>query len=288
MNNQMSLLDWVLILGIGSIWGSSFLFIRIAVPEMGALNVVAMRMIIGALFLAPFFLRLNHLSKIKEHFPIIIFFALFYSVFPFFLFAHSALFLNAGTLSILNSTTPLFALVISIIWLKAKFSFLQLLGLVLGVFGIVTIIGFKSITFSILPFIFCLTAAFFYAFSSNFIYKLQEVDPSYLASISLLVGFFIVFPFTLLDGGIDFNQEPRVLLSVFLLGTLCTGLAYIGHMFLIKRIGPVRATTSLFIVPISGMILGNVFLNESVTLFMILGCALILVGVAMTNFQKEN
>ena len=55
MNNQMSLIDWALILGIGSIWGASFLFVRIAVPEMGPINVVASRMIIGALFLAPFF-----------------------------------------------------------------------------------------------------------------------------------------------------------------------------------------------------------------------------------------
>ena len=288
MNNQMSLLDWVLILGIGSIWGSSFLFIRIAVPEMVALNVVAIRMLIGALFLAPFFLRLKYLKKIKEHFSIIIFFSLFYAVFPFFLFAKSALVLNAGTMSILNSTTPLFALIISIIWLKAKFSFLQLMGLVLGVFGILTIIGFKSITFSVVPFIFCLTAAFFYALSTTFIYQLKEIEPTYLATISLLIGFLIAFPFTFLHGGIDLNQEPKVLLSVVLLGTLCTGLAYIGHMFLIKRIGPVRATTSLFIVPISGMILGNVFLNEVVTLIMVLGCVLILVGVAMTNFQKEN
>ena len=74
MNNQMSLIDWALILGIGSIWGASFLFVRIAVPEMGPLNVVASRMIIGALFLAPFFLRIKHLRKIKEHFPVILFF----------------------------------------------------------------------------------------------------------------------------------------------------------------------------------------------------------------------
>ena len=282
MNNQMSLIDWALILGIGSIWGASFLFVRIAVPEMGPLNVVASRMIIGALFLAPFFLRIKHLRKIKEHFPVILFFSLFYAVFPFLLFANSALVLSAGTLSILNSTTPLFALVISIVWLKTKFSFLQLAGLLLGIFGILTIIGFESITFSIWPFVFCLVAAFFYALSSTFIYKLEDIDPSYLATISLLIGFFIAFPFTFIDGGIDLDQEFRVLLSIFLLGTLCTGLGYIGHMFLIKRIGPVRATTSLFIVPISGMFLGNMFLSESITLFMILGCILILIGVAMT------
>ena len=119
-------------------------------------------------------------------------------------------------------------------------------------------------------------------------YKLEDIDPSYLATISLLIGFIIAFPFTFINGGIDLDQEFRVLLSIFLLGTLCTGLGYIGHMFLIKRIGPVRATTSLFIVPISGMFLGNMFLSESITLFMILGCILILIGVAMTNLQREN
>ena len=107
--------------------------------------------------------------------------------------------------------------------------------------------------------------------------------------MKLLFATFLVFPFTFLETGLHLNHSNEVLLSVFLLGFACTGLAYMGYVVLIKRAGPVRASTVVLIVPISGMLWANLFLNEVITLTMLLGCLLIITGVGLINFfQKES
>ena len=85
-------------------------------------------------------------------------------------------------------------------------------------------------------------------------------------------------------GDFSFDLPRRVLISILLLGFLCTGLAYVAFVILIRRMGPVGASSVLFIVPVAGMVWANIFLNESITISMLSGCFLILLGVSMTNF----
>ena len=91
-----------------------------------------------------------------------------------------------------------------------------------------------------------------------------------------------------LESGLNFDHPNEVLLSVFLLGFLCTGMAYMGYVVLIKRVGPVKASTVVLIVPVSGMLWANLFLNEAITSTMLLGCLLIITGVGLVNFFKDK
>jgi drug/metabolite transporter (DMT)-like permease len=174
------------------------------------------------------------------------------------------------------------------LWLKLNSNLIQLAGIFIGIIGLVIFVGYESLEFSILAIILCLLASFLYAFSSNFIFKTKEIDPTYLASMTLLVATFIVFPFTFLEDGLHFNHPDQVLLSVFLLGFLCTGLAYMGYVVLIKRVGPVKASTVVLIVPVSGMLWANIFLNEVITSTMLVGCLFIITGVGLVNFFKNE
>ena len=244
-----SVIDWSLIIAIGIAWGSSFLFIKVSAPEVGPITLVFSRLLIASLILTPFFIRKSNLKNLKEDFLPILFLAFFNASIPFYLFSKAAIELNAGTMSVLNGTTPLFAFIIASL---------------------------------------CLLASFLYAFSSNFIFKTKEIDPTYLASMTLLVATFIVFPFTFLEDGLHFNHPDQVLLSVFLLGFLCTGLAYMGYVVLIKRVGPVKASTVVLIVPVSGMLWANIFLNEVITSTMLVGCLFIITGVGLVNFFKNE
>ena len=191
-------------------------------------------------------------------------------------------------MSVLNGTTPLFAFIIASLWLKLHSNLIQLIGIFIGIIGLVIFVGYESLEFSILAIILCLLASFLYAFSSNFIFKTKEIDHTYLASMTLLVATFIVFPFTFLEDGLHFNHPDQVLLSVFLLGFLCTGLAYMGYVVLIKRVGPVKASTVVLIVPVSGMLWANIFLNEVITSTMLVGCLFIITGVGLVNFFKNE
>ena len=91
-----------------------------------------------------------------------------------------------------------------------------------------------------------------------------------------------------MENGINLNQPKEVLLSVGLLGSLCTGMAYMGYVILIKRVGPIKASTVVLIVPVTGMLWANIFLDEIITLTMISGCVLILIGVGLVNFFKNE
>ena len=65
-------------------------------------------------------------------------------------------------------------------------------------------------------------------------------------------------------------------------------MAYMGYVVLIKRVGPVKASTVVLIVPVSGMLWANLFLNEAITSTMLMGCLLIITGVGLVNFLKTR
>mgnify|MGYP002631258840 FL=1 len=283
-----SVLDWSLIIAIGIAWGSSFLFIKISAPEVGPITLVFSRLLIASLILTPFFITKKNLANIKEDLPSIMFLACINASIPFYLFSRAAIDLNAGTMSVLNGTTPLFAFVIASLWLRLSSNWIQLIGILIGMIGLLVFVGYESLEFSIVAIILCLLASFFYPFSSNFIFKTKQIDATYLASMTLLVATFLVFPFTFLETGLHLNHPGEVLLSVFLLGFLCTGLAYMGYVVLIKRVGPVKASTVVLIVPISGMLWANVFLGEIITGTMLIGSLLIITGVGLVNFFKDE
>ena len=286
--NKSAVIDWALIIAIGIAWGSSFLFIKVSASEVGPITLVFTRLLIASLILSPFFITRKHLRNIKENFPSILLLACINASVPFYLFSRSAIDLNAGTMSVLNGTTPLFAFIIASLWLKLRSNLTQLLGIIIGMVGLFIFVGYESLEFSLLALLLCLMASFFYAFSSNYIFITKELDATYLASMTLLVATFLVFPFTFLESGLHFNHQNEVLLSVFLLGFLCTGLAYMGYVILIKRVGPVKASTVVLIVPVSGMLWANLFLDEAITYTMLVGCLLIITGVGLINFFKDD
>ena len=283
-----TVIDWFLIVAIGVAWGSSFLFIKIAAPAVGPITLVFSRLLIASLILSPFFINKENFKNIRQDFPSIIFLACINASVPFYLFSRAAIDLNAGTMSVLNGTTPLFAFLVASLWLRLASNWTQLLGIFIGMGGLIIFVGYESLEFSIFAIVLCLVASFLYAFSSNFIFTTKTIDATYLASMTLLVATFLVFPFTFLENGLNFNHANEVLLSVFLLGFMCTGLAYMGYVVLIKRVGPVKASTVVLIVPVSGMLWANIFLNEAITSTMLIGCLLIITGVGLVNFFKED
>ena len=286
--NKSAVIDWALIVAIGIAWGSSFLFIKVSAPEVGPITLVFSRLLIASLILSPFFITRQHLRKIRENFPTILLLSCINASVPFYLFSRAAIDLNAGTMSVLNGTTPLFAFIIASLWLKLRSNLTQLLGIIIGMVGLFIFVGYESLEFSLIALLLCLMASFFYAFSSNYIFTTKEIDATYLASMTLLLATFLVFPFTFLESGLHFNHPNEVLLSVFLLGFLCTGLAYMGYVILIKRVGPVKASTVVLIVPVSGMLWANLFLDEAITYTMLVGCLLIITGVGLINFFKDD
>jgi len=272
---------------LGAIWGGSFALQRVAVPALGA-NMVAfgrLALAAGAMVLLLSVLKrsLDWRARWRDYAIL----GALNSAVPFWLFAHAAPHLPAGYSAILNATTPLFTVLIG--WQAgAKPSVSKLLGVAVGVVGVGLIAGFGVVeltTATGLAFAGGLLAGLLYAVASlQTRTRFPGSDPLVVATGTLLASTVMLAPLSILDIG---TAQPTVpaLVSLALVGLVCTGLAYALYFGLLRDAGPERATTVTLLVPVFAMLWGVGLLDESITTNDIIGGGLVLFSVALV-FEK--
>ena len=271
---------------LASLWGASFLFMRIASPVLGPVWLMELRVLVAGLALLPFVMKLGLLGEIRRHAKPLFIIGCFNAALPYLLFAFATLFLPAGFTSILNANTPLFGSVVAFVWLKEKFTLSKTIGLLLGLGGVIVLVGWQSFVInldSLLAVGAVLVATFMYAIVAPYTKKqLSGVPSLVIATGSLLFAplFFLpAIPFTIP------KTTPTLLSIMALLGLalFSTSLAYILYFRLISNIGSTKTLTVAYLIPLFAMVWGAIFLKEVITASMILGCGLILLGTAITN-----
>nr|MCS5592404.1 DMT family transporter [Gammaproteobacteria bacterium] len=269
--------------GLSALWGSAFVFIKIAAPAIGAVGLVFLRLVLASLLLGALFIRKQHFKMIKENiFPIILIGATNVAL-PFYCFSYAALEINASTMAVINGSTPLFAFLFSILWLNFQFKWFQFLGILIGMSGLVVFVGYESLEFKLFPMFMAMIGAAMYGLAVNYIYKLNVVDTGVMVAVTVIAATFMIAPFLLLDPIIMDNWDLKVVGSVIFLGVFCTGLAYLPYFILIKRVGPISTSLVALLVPIFGMLWAYLLLQEKITLVMLTGCILIIGGVVLTS-----
>lgn len=281
------LVDYV---ALGALWGSSFLFTRLAMVDFGPLPAAAARVGIAALFLLPIVLLKGLLPELRQHWKKIFFLGLFNSAIPFACFAFSLLSITTGLSAILNATTPMFAALIAWVWLKDKPALSRVAGLVIGFAG-VALLAWDKATFTadasgMAPgwaVLACLVACLCYGYAASFTKKyMGGINPMVTAAgsqIGATLG--LALPAILLMP----SRMPSTTawLALLFLGVACTGIAYILFFRLIEKAGPQRTLTVTFLIPVFAVFYGAVFLHEVVTPWMLL-CALVIVcGTALAT-----
>ena len=283
MNQNRSALDWLYIIGLSALWGSAFVFIKVATPAIGAVGLVFLRLVLASLLLGALFIRKQHFKMIKENiFPIILI-GITNVALPFYCFSYAALEINASTMAVINGSTPLFAFVFSIFWLNFQFKWFQFLGILIGMSGLMVFVGYESLEFKLFPMFMAMIGAAMYGLSMNYIYKLNVVDTGVMAAVTMVAATIMIAPFLLLDPIIMENWNLKIAASVIFLGVFCTGLAYLPYFILIKRVGPISTSLVALLVPIFGMLWAYLLLQETITLVMLTGCLLIIGGVVLTS-----
>lgn len=283
MNQNRSALDWLYIIGLSALWGSAFVFIKVATPAIGAVGLVFLRLVLASLLLGALFIRKQHFKMIKENiFPIILI-GVTNVALPFYCFSYAALEINASTMAVINGSTPLFAFVFSIFWLNFQFKWFQFLGILIGMSGLMVFVGYESLEFKLFPMFMAMIGAAMYGLSMNYIYKLNVVDTGVMAAVTMVAATIMIAPFLLLDPIIMENWNLKIAASVIFLGVFCTGLAYLPYFILIKRVGPISTSLVALLVPIFGMLWAYLLLQETITLVMLTGCLLIIGGVVLTS-----
>lgn len=284
-----SFINWILVLFVSLSWGASFMFTRLAVDEIAPTYLVIARLFLASILLGPIFIRMKDLILMSKEIPSIIILGIINAALPFFLYAYSAQVLSAGTLSILNGTSPLFALIIAITLFKQNTTLLQILGLCLGFVGLLIFIGFNQLSFIFFPVSLCLIGAFCYAYSNNILFKLNHIRSAALASVTMISGFFFSLPLIFMETSeFSLNLSPQIIFAIFFLGLVSTGISFIAYVVLLQRSSPVQASSIIFLVPVTGIFWGAVFLGEAITRNVLIGAAFILVGIALTNLFKPK
>jgi len=271
---------------LASLWGASFLFMRIGAPEMGPVLLIALRTLVGGLFLLPFLAWYNGHRGAGRHLPVIALVGVLGSAMPFALIAYATLTVTAGYASILNATTPIFGALVAWVWLRERLAAPGVVGLMIGFGGVFVLVWGRGETPSPelgLAVTAALSATLLYAIAANITRRhLAGVHPLTLATLSQLFAAVALLPLALY---LLPEEMPTVKAwwSVVLLGVACTGVAYILYFRLISQVGPTKTLTVTYLIPAFGLFWGWLFLEEEIGLSMVAGGLLILLGVGLTT-----
>ncbi|AFQ49747.1 DMT family transporter [Burkholderia cepacia] len=276
---------------LAAIWGASFLFMRMGAPEFGAIPLIALRVAIAAVLLLPVLRGADARREFRMHAVPLFVVGIFNSALPFCLLTYAALFVSAGTDSILNATTPLWTALVAYLWLRTPLTKPQTLGLAVGFAGVVVLAGSaigagtpgapRAIAAAML-------ATLSYGFAAHYSKrKLANVRPFVSAFGSQLFAALVLVPLA----APMWPQTPvhaSAWIAVILLGAICTAVAYLLYFGLIRNAGAQYAASVTFLIPIFGVVWGAIFLHETITVQTVAGCAIILLGTALATGKLKG
>jgi len=266
---------------LAAIWGASFVFIRTLAPVLGPLLTAASRVLIAGVALVLYLRATGFDSAVRANWRHYLVIGIVNSALPFVLYAFAGLHIPASYSVIMNSMTPLFAALLSAALLADRLTPRKIVGLAGGAAGVALVsragpvVPDAMFAWSILA---CLAAAFCYAVAGVYIKKRAAVaKPMAIAAWSQLFAGFVLLPL-LPFGAAPTRIDAGIVGNVLALALLCSAVAYLLYYRLIVDIGPTRAMTVTFLMPLFGMMWGALFLGEAITAPMLAGCALIIGG----------
>lgn len=282
----MSAADLAKLVFLSAIWGGSFIFLRVAVPEVGPVLTAALRTGLAGAALMVFATMTNVKMDWRTNLKAFTVVGIFACVIPFSCFAFAALYLPAAHSAVLNATAPLFGAVFSMIWLAERLTVMRLAGLVLGIGGVAILVGAGTLPLNaqtLLAVVACLIAAACYAISSIIVKRTGRpggIHPIAMASGSLALGGLIMLP------AVPLSLPPAMpsllaLSCVLAMSLLSSGLAQALFIPLIVKVGPTRAMSVSFLIPLFSMLWGYIFLRESVGPSTLLGGVVVLVAMGL-------
>ncbi|MCJ8322278.1 MAG: DMT family transporter [Hyphomicrobiales bacterium] len=294
---NMGKAEWIMLLALAVLWGSSFINLKISLQELQPFTLVFLRTSIAGLALLLWCVLSKRSLKLtlKEH--IILFgMGMTSSAIPFSFFTWGQQFVNTSVASIFNGTVPFFTAIFAhfILGHSERLSANKIIGLLIGFVGILTIIGFDVITeFDVtnIAQLSLICATFFYAISGiyNRLWVSDSLNNTVISTYCLLwsglvTGFIAIY----FEGLPTLDYSHNIWLSITILSLLSTALAYVILFKLLKRAGPSNTSLSTFIIPIFAIAIGVILLGESLEVNEIIGVVLILVGVGfIQNLQKR-
>ena len=281
--------SWVVpYLALGAVWGCSFIFIKLGLDFLTPFGVAFGRCALGAATLLAWAkykkIKLPQSKKLWAHLWVV---SLMLNVIPGVLFALAETEVTSILAGIINAVTPLMTLIaIMVVTRDEKPKFYQVLGIGIGFIGVLTVLGaWQGLGDNPLWAILVLLAAvtcygFSFPYSRRFVipHKLQSES---IAAAQVTTGAITLLPFYLFDGIAQDVYKPGPVLAMLALGVFGSGFAYIWNFKIMAIAGSAIASSVTYITPIVAVIVGVVFLQESLFWYEPVGALIVLIGAAI-------
>ena len=290
----MKLKHWLVFLLLGAIWSSSFMWIKLAIQEIGPITLVAWRVLFGLLFgiVVISIQRIVWPRTRQEWIPLLVL-GITNIAIPFFLISWGEQSIDSAVASILNATVPLFTILIAHYLLHDdKMTVPKVLGLLIGFAGVVILMS-KDIGTSlgsVLGQLAIVLASAFYAGSGVYARKTTHSMPGIMRSAGPLLPATVVMWLAMftVETPVKFPQLGITWTALLFLGVLGSGFAFVLSYYLLHEIGPTRTSMVTYLFPLGGVILGVVFLNEDLSWQLVVGAVLIVLSLIVANMQSQK
>ncbi len=292
----MTTKHWSAFLLLGLIWGTSFLWIKVGLRELSPLTLVGFRLLFGWLAMIILVaLRRPAFPRWGRTWLWLILMGVTNTALPFLLITWGEQSIDSAVASVLNSSVPLFTLVIAHFFLTDEpMTLPRVAGLVLGFLGILLLfsrdLGQGQVTEGVLGQLAVLVAAVSYAASSVYARRtLKEVPTLVQAFIPMLSADLLIWGTAFaVDRPLTVPTLPLTWISLLWLGLLGSFIAYLLYYYLLHQVGSTRTTLVTYLFPVVGVAAGVIFLGEHLDWRLGLGSLLVLAGIVIVNRRQRR
>ena len=274
------------LLFLSLLWGGAYLFTRAAVPAFGPAPLVSMRLGIAALMLLPIVAWRGGWPQLRANPYALFMVGVPFTALPFMLMTWGALHITAGLSAVLNATAPMFAALVAHFVLKERLGAWRAAGLALGFFGVLILMSSGTVSLKSgegpLAVLAVLGTAMIWSVGASWTRRrMAGIDPLVTTAGSLALASLVLLPWAWATWP-STPPSARAWAEMAFLGIFSSGLGMWMYFRLLGRIGAVRAMSVTFLSPLVAMVSGALYLGETITLQMVAGCAVVLLGTALS------
>ncbi len=276
------------------LWGSSYFFIRVAVTEIPPLTLIATRVVIATAFLMIVIrCRSERLPSDYRSWRPLVVQAFLNSIVPWTLLAWGQQYVTSGLASVLNSTSPLFVILFSVLWSRHEsIGWSKIAGVCLGITGVVMVVGPGALAGpgnETAGQIAALLGAALYAGAAIYGRRLANIPATVTAAAIMLSASVVLVPASLLvDRPWRLDPSANAMLAATALGLLCTGAALMLYFRLLKTLGSLGVASQSYLRAGVGVALGILVLGERFSAIIAVGLVVVIVAVVLINLPNRQ
>lgn len=285
----MRAVDWLLLVFLSVLWGATFFFIAIAVPEIPPFTLVLARVGLAAAVLVPIVYVMGYRlpATPAAWYPFLVQ-SIINNVIPFTLMVYGQQRIASGLAAVLNATTPLFTLIVARLFAGEALTPSKLGGVLLGLAGVAVLIGPEALNAnaaSVIGMLCLLGTSLCYGISALWMRRFRHVPPLVTSASQLTCSTVLLLPLAAFADRFWLLPMPSTpaLLAVLGLAVLATALAYIVFFRISASAGPNNVMLVTLLIPITATALGVLVLKEALTLHQVAGAIVIASGLIVID-----